>query len=108
MTASGPGLAVRIEDQPPAPVDVLNSDAKDFLRTQPGILDDGEDVLHWLFRHGQQLRLAFWIYSLLPAKFFEQFDSWCIGNHLPFCCFSQQPSQGAKGLIDVRRRTPQC
>ncbi len=69
---------MRIEDQPPAPVDVLNSYPKDFLRTQPGILDDDEDVFHRLFRYRQQLRLAFWIYSLLPTKFFEQSDSWCI------------------------------
>src|SRR5205823_12713077 len=78
LTASGPSLAMRIKDQSPRPVDILNSDAKDLLRAQPGILDDDEDVLHWLFGHRQQLRFAFWIYSLLPADFFRQFESWCV------------------------------
>src|SRR5207253_1984876 len=51
VTTGSPGFTTRIKDHPPSPVDVLNADPKDFLRTEPRILHDDEDVFQRLFSH---------------------------------------------------------
>jgi hypothetical protein len=102
------GFSIRIEDQTLTPVDILNANAKDFLRAHPCVLNYDKDILHWLFCDSEQLRLSFRINGQFTAYFLHQPDSRCNGNHFPLRRFAEQPPQCAKCLIDVGRRTRQC
>jgi len=67
-------FSIRVENQPPSPVDVLNPNANDLLGSHPCVLNHHEDVFRGLLCYRKQLRPGVRVDGQFPSDFLHQLD----------------------------------
>ena len=65
-------------------VDVLDSNAKDLVRSHTSVLHDDENIIQRLFTGRQEPCFTLEIKKMLTLRFIEQLDLRCPSDDFPF------------------------